>query len=557
MRSVERRVLRSVIGNCRVPASAPLQVAALLCAATLTAPCVADIIHVPGDFATIQAAVDAAMPGDEIVVGPGEYLGAIVINGKALTIRSERGPDVTELQHPGTDVATLHVIDVLEGVLIIEGFTFRGTESSGINARGLRGESARVEVRHCRFIEHVMSGSGAAIVLSGPENVIAECKFQDNHAKFGGAVAAGDNTTITNCTFVNNHAEQGGALFCVFGFVDISQCVFVGNSAAFGGAAFVLGNGQVDFDACDFTGNGLGNRASGVAGGALYLNPASSESVALHVMIDNCNFHSNAMDHEFGGGGAVAINLLDDDAGKSTIDILNCHFTRNKATSGSGLFINGRFEERSPSTSIHVAHTTFTDHAGASQSSSIIHSIAGQFALTLKNVAFTNQLGPGIAMVGIVCPVGNVAVDVRNSQFIANETSGPTSALGIFDCGDLSGPVNLNVEGTTFASNSTSRDGAVLHIGRGVVAAIAESLFCANEPQTIDGVWTDGGGNEFLDDCPIVGDLNGDRFVNGADLALLLGDWSACADCENCPADLDDDCAVTGTDLAILLGNWQ
>jgi parallel beta-helix repeat protein len=42
-------------------------------------------IHVPADYSTIQEAVDAAAPGDEIHVAPGEYAGA-EITGKAVKI---------------------------------------------------------------------------------------------------------------------------------------------------------------------------------------------------------------------------------------------------------------------------------------------------------------------------------------------------------------------------------------------------------------------------------------------------------------------------------------
>ncbi len=51
-------------------------------------------------------------------------------------------------------------------------------------------------------------------------------------------------------------------------------------------------------------------------------------------------------------------------------------------------------------------------------------------------------------------------------------------------------------------------------------------------------------------------DLDGDGAVGPFDLAILLGSWGPCADCDDCPADLDGDCAVGPADLAILLGNW-
>ena len=46
-------------------------------------------------------------------------------------------------------------------------------------------------------------------------------------------------------------------------------------------------------------------------------------------------------------------------------------------------------------------------------------------------------------------------------------------------------------------------------------------------------------------------DLNGDGFVNGADLAMLLGQWGSPGS-----ADLTGDGVVDGADLAILLGAW-
>jgi hypothetical protein len=49
----------------------------------------------------------------------------------------------------------------------------------------------------------------------------------------------------------------------------------------------------------------------------------------------------------------------------------------------------------------------------------------------------------------------------------------------------------------------------------------------------------------------LVGDLNGDGMVNGADLGLLLGNWGGSG-----LGDLDGNGIVGGADLSILLGNW-
>jgi len=52
---------------------------------------------------------------------------------------------------------------------------------------------------------------------------------------------------------------------------------------------------------------------------------------------------------------------------------------------------------------------------------------------------------------------------------------------------------------------------------------------------------------------PIVGDLNLDGIVDGADLSILLGAWGTADPI----ADLSGDGNVDGADLSILLGNWS
>jgi hypothetical protein len=54
---------------------------------------------------------------------------------------------------------------------------------------------------------------------------------------------------------------------------------------------------------------------------------------------------------------------------------------------------------------------------------------------------------------------------------------------------------------------------------------------------------TIGGGNPA--------DLNGDGFVGGADLGIMLAGWGGPG-----PADLDHNGIVGGSDVGILLGNW-
>jgi parallel beta-helix repeat protein len=79
-------------------------------------------IYVPDDYGTIQGAVDAAGPGDTIIVRDGTYTENVDVN-KTLTIRSDHGAASTIVNALDPND---HVFEVTENQVTISGFTVTG-----------------------------------------------------------------------------------------------------------------------------------------------------------------------------------------------------------------------------------------------------------------------------------------------------------------------------------------------------------------------------------------------------------------------------------------------
>jgi serine protease len=160
--------------------------------------------NVPGDFASIQAAIDAAVDGDEIVVAPGEYVGQQTVMGKAITLRSSLGPAVTRLSGTGdhTDAA-LVVRNVTSGTFEVRGFTLSGsTLQAGPPSAFLVSNS------HAAIIGNVFTGnSGHVASISSSTARVERNHFHSNYCtNFSSSlhVSYGVNTQILNNVFSDN-----------------------------------------------------------------------------------------------------------------------------------------------------------------------------------------------------------------------------------------------------------------------------------------------------------------------------------------------------------------
>jgi hypothetical protein len=205
----------------------------------------------PADFDNIQAAIDAAVDDDIIVVNPGTYTGDgnrdIDYNGKAITVRSIDPND------PNIVVAT--IIDC------------NGTE----------------EEPHRGFYFH--NGEEA-------NSIVAGLTITNGYASAGGAIRCEDGRPkIMNCTFTGNTSLYGAGIHCgfppgagtqsppeiLYDFnipgTEVINCIFTKNS----GTAMRIDDSNTILRNCIFSENT--HKGLGMVGGNL-------------VVVD-CNFTAN------------------------------------------------------------------------------------------------------------------------------------------------------------------------------------------------------------------------------------------------------------------------
>ncbi len=506
-------------------------VLAMVCTAA-----VAKVIHVPGDAPTIQAGIDLAADGDEVVVADGVYAGGgnrdIDFTGKLITVRSEHGPQQCIIDCQGT------VLDPHRGVIfdrgetaaaVLEGFTIRNgfvggvrpgqsDQGGGIRCDGASPTIASCVIVNCRAVAHGggCCAAGGGIYAAGGTPTIVNCLISDNHANnYGGGIAcASGNALVVGCTIeFNGTGDSGSAGGGIWGSVTIIGCDITGNSSSKGGGIWG--------PATTLNSRVLGNSATTSGGGA-----------SMRGLLANCLVARNSASgfHSFGGGGI-------DCSGPATIT--NCTVAYNTTSNMGGgiLAMDGAID----------LHNTIVWNNAASQGGQIAALWFPTFDPTTLTVVYCNvQQGLSDLLVGngaqLVLGSGNVDAD---PMFV--DPDGLDDIPGTLDDDLRLGPGSPSIDAGW--NNAATFDAADLD---------GNPRF-ADDPATVDTgcgvpVVVDMGAYEHPGKAATVvfGDVNGDGALRINDLpalALCLGsDDPAC-----CVADLDLDGAVGPSDQAALL----
>lgn len=235
-------------------------------------------IYVPDDYATIQAAIDAASDGDTVIVRPGTYVVNLGISGKGITLKSEKGPAVTHLD--GDRKRMVVAITVTGSTPVtLDGFTIKRGDSyqgGGVHCRDTdvaitnnvikynrvspSGDGAGIYCVHCpnvvisgntitRNLVDVdplgMGGSSGGIYVRGCDQLtVSDNTIRENYCVDDGCgiLAEGTDAVITGNIIVGNIADgwggcdgYGGGISFGEGSATIANNIIIGNFGLFAG----------------------------------------------------------------------------------------------------------------------------------------------------------------------------------------------------------------------------------------------------------------------------------------------------------------------------------
>ena len=228
-----------------------LWVLALVVAGSTT---IASTISVPADHATIQAAIDAAVKGDVVVVATGTYKENIDFRGKAITVRSS---------DPASP--TLVTATIINGVRKGSVVTFRSNETatsvlSGFTITNGSGQST-----------HPGEHYGGGVFCSASSPMLTNNTITGNVATNGAGLYCWHSSPILANNSINDNSASsaGGGMACYFSSPTINNNVISGNTGTHGGGI------KCDYGAPTITNNTIGANHASQGGGGIHLGYAS------------------------------------------------------------------------------------------------------------------------------------------------------------------------------------------------------------------------------------------------------------------------------------------
>lgn len=513
----------------------------LLCATMLAPSAFAVDRRVPQDYPTLQAAVDAADDGDEIVVSPGTWQGFSVSN-KSLKIRSTGSFATTRI----TSQCWINSAP-------------NGFEFENITLIGLTLNTASTVLTWDR-----VRAAGVAVPLSGTARVaLLDSELVGSQIYSANSQQVASNHSITRTIFRSNSSisSTGSLSVTASEFIACNSPISMGQSVTIDGSVFQggIGGGAVSGNGVTISNSEVRDYESSTNRGAIYSTGAVTASSSVFV---GCRFRNNTSVNGYGG----AISA------QGAITVTSCSFSACGAGGSGGGVLGGAIAGLTTDSVTSLADCTFVDCGGDESAQalyggavytpgplSVIRSsfttcggnawyggaiFASSGHVTLTDCSFVGNRTPPfsggtIYQGGAVYFVGSASI--TRCRFIDNSAGSggalvfqggvPFASAFITEC--------LFVGNTTISTNF-GRDIAVPPTGQSAIAFLSQNTFCATEAQACSGFYFEKGPNTFGADC--ASDCDGDGLPNAYELKIGLD-----TDCNG--NDIPDSCEA-GSDTA-------
>ncbi|MCO4744831.1 MAG: hypothetical protein KC912_08580 [Proteobacteria bacterium] len=417
-----------------------------------------------GDYATIQAAIDASESGDRLVVEAGSYTECLTLPAGVLELVGA-GSATTTLDCGGTATRAVTGVDA---TLRLEGFTVANAGGYGISLT--TGLFVGSDLVFDSLGANTTGTLGGAVFLDATDAQLKDVQFTSCAAESGGAVAQvnGGELIITNGAFSQNAADNGGAIYLNRSRFAMHLGSFTSNTAAVdGGAIFAESDSWLDVDptgetaalayleGVQLTGNSAGARGGHIAG--------IGEGMYVVGSIDS--------DFESGTAGTLGGAIFTDGQG---VDLDTSTLSQNRAASGGAIYADV--------SSLDLNRVELTSNVAVSGSGGAVY-VEGTAAERRGVLAGVNLAGVVAASNTATSGQGG-AVRVEGALNLQGSTLRDNEAIdgaAVWLQGRANQAANGRIDASTFEANVATGEGGALHVMGTARAQIWDSSFVSNE----------------------------------------------------------------------------